>query len=63
MVSKAQMRATAKWQKENYFKALIRFPKDAEDLIRQVAEQNGESLNGYIVDLVLKDIGYRKDDK
>lgn len=58
-VSKAQMKATEKWQKENYFKALIRFPKDAEDLIRKAA---GDSLNGYIVNLVLQDIGYKKND-
>lgn len=60
MVSKAQIRATTKYEKANYFKTTIRFPKDAEVLIRKAA---GDSLNGYIVDLVLRDIGYNKENK
>lgn len=58
MVSESQKRATFKWEKENYFKTTIRFPKDAEEKIRKAA---GDSLNGYIVDLVLRDCGYKKD--
>lgn len=57
-VSKAHIRAVSKYEKANYFKLVVRFPKDAEELIRQNA---GDSLNGYIVDLVLRDIGYVKD--
>lgn len=57
-VSKAQMRAVAKYEKENYYKYQVRFPKDAEELIKAKA---GESLNGYIADLVLRDCGYKKE--
>lgn len=57
MVSKAHIRATTKWEKENYFKTTIRFPKEAEEIIRKKA---GSSLNGYIVSLVLKDCGFTK---
>lgn len=55
MVSKAHIRATTKWEKKAYFKTTLRFPKDAEDMIRKAAKGN---LNGYITQLVLKDCGY-----
>jgi hypothetical protein len=48
--SAAQMRATAKYEKNNYFKTLVRFPADKEDAIRAAA---GDSLNGFIVAAVL----------
>lgn len=57
MVSKAQIRATEKYNKAKYFETKVRFPKEAEAIIRQKA---GSSLNGYIVDLILKDCGYKK---
>ena len=50
-VTAAHMRATAKWEKNNYFKALVRFKKEDEDRIRQAA---GSSLNGFIVSAVLE---------
>lgn len=49
----AQMRATAKYEKTNYFKTLVRFPKELEQTIRESA---GESLNGFIVSAVLEKI-------
>ena len=51
--SNAQMRATAKYEKANYFKTLVRFPKDKEQVIRESA---GDSLNGFIVSAVLEKI-------
>ena len=39
--SEAHMRATAKWEKQNYDKVLVRFPKGT-----------GSSLNGFIVSAV-----------
>lgn len=53
--TKARGRAQAKWEKKAYFRPSIRFPKDAEDLIRLKSNNN---INGYIVNLVLKDCGY-----
>ena len=50
-VSEAQKRATAKFEKNAYFKVLVRFPKDKEDLIRSAA---GDSLNGFIVSTILE---------
>ena len=46
----AHMRATAKYEKENYFKTLVRFNKNDEERIRAAA---GKSLNGFIVKCVL----------
>lgn len=51
--SAAQLRATAKYEKNNYFKALVRFPKNKEPEIRAAA---GDSLNGFIVAAVLEKI-------
>lgn len=48
--SAAHIRATAKWEKTNYFKTLVRFRADDEDRIRAAA---GDSLNGFIVSAVL----------
>lgn len=48
--SKAHIRATAKYEKNNYFKTLVRFKKEDEERIRNAA---GDSLNGFIVQCVL----------
>ena len=50
-VSKAQIKAVAKYEKKAYFKVLVRFPIDKEKEIRQFS---GNSLNGYIVQAVLE---------
>ena len=49
-VTDAHMRATAKYERENYFKTLVRFNKKDEGRIRAAA---GKSLNGFIVKCVL----------
>lgn len=49
-VSKSQAKATAKYEKNNYFKTLVRFKKEDEERIRAAA---GDSLNGFIVQCVL----------
>lgn len=48
--SKAHIRATTKYEKNNYFKTLVRFKKEDEERIRNAA---GDSLNGFIVKCVL----------
>ena len=47
--SAAHMAATARWEKNNYFKTLVRFPAALEPEIRSAA---GDSLNGFIVQAV-----------
>lgn len=51
--SKARIRATAKYEKNNYFKTLVRFKKEDEERIRNAA---GDSLNGFIVKCVLDNL-------
>lgn len=46
--TQAQMDATAKYEKNNYDKVLVRFPKGTSDRIRAT----GSSLNGFIVSAV-----------
>ncbi len=49
-VSEAQMRATAEYEKKNYDKVLVRFPKGTKDRI----VETGNSLNGFIVSAVIE---------
>ena len=54
-VTKAQMRATAKFEKAAYFKTLIRFPAEKERDIREAANMS-RSLNDFIVKAVLEKV-------
>ena len=47
-ISKAQQKAVNKYVKNNYDRINVTFPKGQKDVIRQVAETSGESLNNYI---------------
>ena len=51
-VSKAQKKATAKYEQQNYDKVLLRLEKGKKEKIRAAAEKQGQSLNGYIVTAV-----------
>lgn len=47
--SAAHIRATTKWEKENYDKVLVRFPKGTKD---KIIDSGAKSINGYIVQAV-----------
>ena len=47
-ISKAQMKAVAKYTKENYDSIQLRVPKGRKDEIRTHAEAHNESVNGFI---------------
>ena len=49
-VSKAQAKATAKYEKENYDKILVRFPKGTKERIKRT----GNTVNGFITIAVLE---------
>lgn len=49
--SAAHMKATAKWEKENYDKVLVRFPKGTKE---KIVSSGAESVNGFIVNAVLE---------
>lgn len=59
-VSEAQKRATAKFEKNNYYKTLVRFPIDKEESIRKAA---CDSVNGFIVKCVLDQVENRTESK
>lgn len=61
-VSKAQIRATHKYEKNHYFQKLVAVPKDWEQLIRDRANEKGLSINGYISDLIRSDLGLTKNE-
>ena len=48
-VSDAQRRATAKYERENYDKVLIRFPKGIKGDIRRYSDS---SINGFVIKAV-----------
>lgn len=45
------------FQKENYDRLIINVPKGQKERIREHAERKGKSINGYVVDLIKKDMG------
>ena len=47
-VSEAQKKATAKFEQQNYDKVLLRMPKGKKETIKAHAEEQGESLNGFV---------------
>ena len=47
-VSKAQQKAVAKYMKNNYDEIKVRVSKGNKDIIKAHAENNGESLNGFV---------------
>jgi predicted HicB family RNase H-like nuclease len=48
MVSKAQQRATAKYNAANYDRIEIKVPKGDKERIAQAAADAGQSVNAYI---------------
>lgn len=47
-VSKAQQKAVAKYEKENYDKTMVRMVKGKLDAVKAHAQAHGESVNGFI---------------
>ncbi|MCK9479496.1 MAG: hypothetical protein M0R40_08370 [Firmicutes bacterium] len=47
-VSKTQQSATAKYVRNNYDRMEIKVPKGKKQVIQDIAQAQGESLNGYV---------------
>lgn len=70
MVTKAQIKATTKFEHKNYDKLLLRIRKDADEkneptkaMICQAAKDQGLSINGYLMQAVAEKLqrdGYFK---
>lgn len=57
--SAAHIKATTKWEKANYDKVLVRFPKGTKEKITKT----GETLNGFIVAAVNEKLGSEVSEK
>ena len=55
-VSKAAQRATEKWEKKNYDKILVKFPKGTKEKIKET----GQTVNGFIVQAVNDKLNIKK---
>lgn len=60
MTTKAQSRATARYQAKTYDKIDIRVPKGTRDRWKTAAEAAGESLAGFVSGAVESRIGSKK---
>lgn len=55
-VSKAQKKAVQNYVKNNYDRVVLTMSKGTKDKIKERAERNGESVNGYINRLINEDM-------
>lgn len=54
--SKAQSKAVVKYVAKAYDQISVKIPKGEREQVKAYAESKGMSLNGYIVDLIKKDM-------
>lgn len=47
--SKSRIEANKTYEKNNYDKILIRFPKGTKDKLKEAAKNEGQSVNNFIV--------------
>lgn len=59
-VSAAHIRATAKYDAKAYTRMTVRVPKAIEPEVNKKIEEHG-SINGYLLDLIKKDLGIQKE--
>lgn len=57
-VTKAQLKAKEKYEAKAYKKILLRLPKELEEAF---LEKSNGSMNGYIINLIRKDLGMEKE--
>lgn len=53
-ISEAQKRAVAKYNNANYDKLTVRIKKGQRDILKAHADEQGESLNAWIVSAIRK---------
>lgn len=62
-VSKAQQKAVAKYMKSNYDELKVRVPKGRKEIIKSIAEQQGKSLNSFIIEAIDEKINGREENE
>ena len=60
-VSKSQQKAVAKYMKENYDEFKVRLPKGYKEHIAMLAASQGQSVNAFIRDAIIKRISALED--
>ena len=58
--SKAQQKAVAKYMENNYDELKVRMPKGKKDIIKTAAENQGKSINGFIMKLLTRRLKKKK---
>lgn len=61
-VSKAKLAANHRYDKKAYYMPSVRIPRSLEEAVMVKAKERG-SVNGYIVDLIKKDLGITEEKK
>lgn len=56
MITKAQMKATAKYNAKAYDRIEIKVKKGEKQVITDYAKAKGQSVNAYITELIKKDM-------
>lgn len=59
-MSKTSSAVKSRWNAKAYDQLIIRVKKGNKEAIKAFAEQNGESLNGYIVRLIEEDMNKKR---
>jgi predicted HicB family RNase H-like nuclease len=54
--SKAQIEATARYSKKAYDKLSVYIPKGDNEKLKAFVQANGESVNGFIVRLIMEEL-------
>ena len=62
-ISKAQMKATAKYMKENYDEFKVRMPKGNKTQVQEHIASTGESMNAFISRAINETMGRDKQAK
>lgn len=61
-VSEAHKRATRKYDQKAYDKVLVLFKKGEKEQIKEAAQMEKKSINGYITSVVMKDVSEKLTD-
>lgn len=56
-IAESQRRAVAKYNAANYDRVELRLPKGRKADVEDMARERGQSINGYINDLIRVDMG------
>lgn len=59
-MSKTSSAVKSRWNAKAYDQIIVRVKKGDKDSIKAFAEQNGESLNGYISRLIEEDMNKKR---